>query len=69
MRGKLLEINIQNFVYRWNGAEAANQKVYGVAIMNSLFGGAIPTHEKSSIFVFKWTNSNGSSSSISSILP
>jgi len=46
MRGKLLEINIQNFVYRWNGAEAANQKVYGVAIMNPLFGGAIPTHEK-----------------------
>ncbi|MEA2022410.1 MAG: aldo/keto reductase, partial [Candidatus Caldatribacteriota bacterium] len=46
VEGVLLGINILNFPYRWDGVAAAYQKGYGVAAMNPLFGGAIPTHEK-----------------------
>ena len=51
MEGVLLGINILNFPYRWDGVMAAYKKGYGVAAMNPLFGGAIPTHEKELSFL------------------
>jgi len=45
--GVLLGMNILNFPYRWDGAQAAADLGYGVAAMNPLCGGEIPKNEKS----------------------
>ena len=49
--GVLMGVNILNFPYRWDGVEAAVQGGYGVAAMNPLGGGAIPTHHKELAFL------------------
>jgi len=46
IEGILLGINILNFPYRWEAVEAANEKGYGVVVMNPLAGGQIPMYEK-----------------------
>lgn len=47
----LMGINILNFMYRWEGVEAAHNAGYGVAAMNPLSGGLIPQHEKEFAFL------------------
>jgi hypothetical protein len=49
--GVLLGINILNFLYRWQGVEAAYQAQMGVVAMNPLAGGVIPQHEKQLAFL------------------
>lgn len=49
--GILMGINILNFLYRWEGVEAAHQAGMGVVAMNPLAGGIIPTHEKQLAFL------------------
>jgi predicted aldo/keto reductase-like oxidoreductase len=44
--GVLLGVNILNFLYRWEGVEAAHEAGVGVVAMNPLAGGVIPKHEK-----------------------
>ncbi len=51
--GVLLGVNILNFPYRWDGIEAAYNSGYGVAAMNPLGGGMIPTHEEQLQFLAK----------------
>jgi hypothetical protein len=49
--GVLLGVNILNFLYRWQGVEAAHQAGMGVAAMNPLAGGVIPKNEKRLAFL------------------
>ncbi len=42
--GVLLGVNILNFLYRWEGVQAANEMGLGVVAMNPLAGGIIPQH-------------------------
>lgn len=49
--GILLGVNILNFLYRWQGVEAAYRAQMGVAAMNPLAGGIIPQHEKQLAFL------------------
>ncbi len=42
--GVLLGVNILNFLYRWEGVQAANEMGLGVVAMNPLAGGIIPRH-------------------------
>lgn len=49
--GVLLGVNILNFPYRWDGVQAAYDTGYGVAAMNPLGGGMIPSHEKELAFL------------------
>jgi len=49
--GVLLGLNILNFLYRWEGVLAAHELNLGVAAMNPLAGGIIPTHEDSLAFL------------------
>lgn len=43
--GVLLGVNILNFMYRWEGVQAARDAGMGVVAMNPLSGGVIPKHE------------------------
>jgi hypothetical protein len=43
--GCLMGMNVLNFPYRWDGAQAAMELGLGVVAMNPLGGGAIPQHE------------------------
>jgi hypothetical protein len=49
--GVLMGVNILNFLYRWQGVEAAHQAQMGVVAMNPLAGGVIPQHEKQLAFL------------------
>ncbi|MFA5240538.1 MAG: aldo/keto reductase, partial [Phycisphaerae bacterium] len=49
--GILLGFNILNFLYRWEGVEAAHQAGMGVVAMNPLAGGVIPQNEKQLAFL------------------
>ena len=49
--GVLLGVNILNFLYRWEGVQAAHKKGLGVVAMNPLAGGIIPQNEKSLAFL------------------
>jgi len=49
--GILLGVNILNFLYRWQGVEAAHQAGMGVVAMNPLAGGVIPKNEKQLAFL------------------
>lgn len=49
--GVLLGVNILNFLYRWDGVQAAHQRGLGVVAMNPLAGGIIPQNEKSLAFL------------------
>lgn len=49
--GVLLGVNILNFLYRWQGVEAAHKMGLGVVAMNPLSGGIIPKHEKDLSFL------------------
>lgn len=49
--GILLGVNILNFLYRWQGVEAAHQAQMGVVAMNPLAGGVIPKNEKQLAFL------------------
>lgn len=51
LEGVLLGVNILNFPYRWNSVLTAFKHGFGVAAMNPLFGGAIPTHENKLSFL------------------
>ena len=42
--GVLLGVNILNFLYRWQGVQAANEMGLGVVAMNPLAGGVIAKH-------------------------
>ncbi|MHC5173275.1 MAG: aldo/keto reductase, partial [Planctomycetota bacterium] len=42
--GVLLGVNILNFLYRWDGVQAAHDMGLGVVAMNPLAGGVIPRH-------------------------
>lgn len=44
--GVLLGVNILNFLYRWDGVQAAHKLGLGVVAMNPLAGGIIPQNEK-----------------------
>ncbi|MBP8604961.1 MAG: aldo/keto reductase [Phycisphaerae bacterium] len=44
--GVLLGVNILNFMYRWQGVQAASELGLGVAAMNPLAGGIIPRHHE-----------------------
>lgn len=55
--GVLLGVNILNFLYRWEGVQAAHDAGLGVAAMNPLAGGVIPEHEKE----LGWLASSGES--------
>lgn len=44
--GVLLGVNILNFLYRWEGVEAAHRMGLGVVAMNPLAGGVIPRHSE-----------------------
>ena len=55
--------------YRWDGVMAAHKSGYGVVVMNRLFGGAIPTHEKIAFFFsFRRRNPHRSNFAILNIL-
>lgn len=43
--GVLLGVNILNFLYRWDGVQAAHNMGLGVVAMNPLAGGIIPQNE------------------------
>ena len=45
--GVLLGVNILNFLYRWEGIQAAHKMGLGVVAMNPLAGGIIPQNESS----------------------
>ena len=47
----LLGVNILNFLYRWQGVQAAYDTGIGVAAMNPLAGGLIPKYEKQLSFL------------------
>ena len=49
--GVLLGVNILNFLYRWDGVEAAHNADLGVVAMNPLAGGIIPQNEVSLAFL------------------
>ncbi len=49
--GVLMGVNILNFLYRWDGVEAAVEAGLGVAAMNPLGGGAIPKYERELAFL------------------
>jgi predicted aldo/keto reductase-like oxidoreductase len=49
--GILLGVNILNFLYRWQGVEAAHQAGMGIVAMNPLAGGIIPKNEKQLAFL------------------
>jgi len=49
--GILLGVNILNFLYRWQGVQAAHDADLGVVAMNPLAGGTIPQHEKELTFL------------------
>jgi predicted aldo/keto reductase-like oxidoreductase len=49
--GVLLGVNILNFLYRWEGVQAAHKAGLGVVAMNPLSGGIIPQNEKSLAFL------------------
>ncbi len=49
--GVLLGVNILNFLYRWEGVEAAHKIGLGVVAMNPLAGGVIPQNESSLEFL------------------
>ncbi len=49
--GVLLGVNILNFLYRWEGVEAAYNACRGVVAMNPLSGGVIPKNEKALSFL------------------
>jgi predicted aldo/keto reductase-like oxidoreductase len=44
--GVLLGVNILNFLYRWDGVQAAHKRGLGVVAMNPLAGGIIPQNEE-----------------------
>ena len=50
-KGILLGVNIINFLYRWEGIQAAHDMGLGVVAMNPLAGGVIPGHEKQLAFL------------------
>ncbi len=45
--GVLLGVNVLNFLYRWQGVEAAHDLGLGVVAMNPLAGGIVPKNETS----------------------
>jgi predicted aldo/keto reductase-like oxidoreductase len=49
--GVLLGVNILNFLYRWEGVQAAYEMGLGVVAMNPLAGGIIPQYEKALSFL------------------
>ncbi len=49
--GVLLGVNILNFLYRWDGVQAAHKLGLGVIAMNPLAGGVIPQNESSLAFL------------------
>lgn len=49
--GVLLGVNILNFLYRWEGVQAAHKLNMGVVAMNPLAGGIIPQNEKTLSFL------------------
>jgi hypothetical protein len=49
--GVLLGVNILNFLYRWEGVQAAGAMGLGVVAMNPLGGGIIPQNEESLAFL------------------
>jgi len=49
--GVLLGVNILNFLYRWDGVQAAHKAGLGVVAMNPLAGGIIPKNEQSLAFL------------------
>jgi predicted aldo/keto reductase-like oxidoreductase len=49
--GVLLGVNILNFLYRWEGVQAAHKAGLGVVAMNPLAGGIIPQNEQSLAFL------------------
>ena len=49
--GVLMGLNVLNFLYRWQGAQAAAYAGLGVVAMNPLAGGLIPQHEKNFQFL------------------
>lgn len=49
--GVLLGVNILNFLYRWEGLQAAYESGMGVVVMNPLAGGIIPQNESSLAFL------------------
>ncbi|MDH4202412.1 MAG: aldo/keto reductase [Phycisphaerae bacterium] len=49
--GVLLGVNILNFLYRWEGVQAAHKAGLGVVAMNPLAGGIIPQSEESLAFL------------------
>jgi predicted aldo/keto reductase-like oxidoreductase len=49
--GVLLGVNILNFLYRWEGVQAAHKAGLGVVAMNPLAGGIIPQSEESLTFL------------------
>lgn len=49
--GVLLGVNILNFLYRWEGVQAAHKMGLGVVAMNPLAGGVIPQNESSLKFL------------------
>ena len=49
--GVLLGVNVLNFLYRWDGVQAAYRQGLGVVAMNPLGGGVIPQNEKALSFL------------------
>jgi predicted aldo/keto reductase-like oxidoreductase len=49
--GVLLGVNVLNFLFRWEGVQAAHKQGLGVVAMNPLAGGVIPQNEKSLAFL------------------
>jgi uncharacterized protein len=49
--GVLLGLNVLNFLYRWEGVEAAVARGLGVGAMNPLGGGVIPKYEQQLAFL------------------
>ncbi len=49
--GVLLGVNILNFMYRWEGVQAACKAGWGVVAMNPLAGGLIPQNEEKLSFL------------------
>ena len=49
--GVLLGVNILNFLYRWEGVQAAHKAGIGVVAMNPMAGGIIPQNEDSLAFL------------------
>lgn len=51
VKGILMGINALNFMYRWDGVEAAHQAGLAVVAMNPLGGGLIPKNEQEFAFL------------------